>query len=133
VQERNGVMRTKMLVPIAMAFCMSVWFGADVYAQSGGACADDITKFCKDVKPGGGRIAKCLKDHENELSGICKDEIAEVQKRFNETAEACHDDVLKFCKDVEPGAGRIGRCLREHQSELSEECREKWLKQRRKQ
>ena len=126
-------MRTKLFVPVVVAFCMTLWFGADVYAQRGGACAEDISKFCKDVKPGGGRIAKCLKEHENELSGTCKDEIAEVQKRFKETAEACHDDVLKFCKDVEPGGGRIAKCLRDHQSELSQECQEKWLNQRKKQ
>jgi hypothetical protein len=126
-------MRTKVLVLVATALCMSLWFGADVYAQGGGACAEDIAKFCKDVNPGGGRIAKCLKDHENELSGMCKDEIAEVQKRFRETAEACHDDVLKFCKDVATGAGRVAKCLRDHRNELSAECREKWMKQRKKQ
>ena len=125
-------MRIRLFVLVAAVFCMSLWFGVDAYAQRGGACAEDIVKFCKDVKPGGGRIAKCLKDHENELSGTCKDEIAQVQKRFKETAEACHDDVLKFCKDVEPGGGRIAKCLRDHQSELSQECQEKWLKQRKK-
>jgi hypothetical protein len=123
-------MRKWLFVLAASVFCMTLWSGADVYAQRGGACAEDISKFCKDVKPGGGRIAKCLKDHENELSGTCKDEIAQVEKRFKETAEACHDDVLRFCKDVEPGGGRIANYLREHQSELSQECRKKWLKQR---
>ncbi len=121
-----------LFVLVTVAFYTTLWFGADVYAQSGSACAEDITKFCKDVKPGGGRIAKCLKAHENELSGTCKDEIAQLQKRFNETAEACHDDVMKFCKDVEPGAGRIAKCLREHQSELSHDCQEKWLRHGRK-
>jgi len=126
-------MRTKLFVLVAVVFCISLWFGVDAYAQRGGACAEDTVKFCNDVKPGGGRIAKCLNDHENELSGTCKDEIAQVQKRFKETAEACHDDVLKFCNDVEPGGGRIAKCLRDHQSELSQECQEKWLKQRKKQ
>jgi hypothetical protein len=126
-------MKTRLVLLVAAAFSMTLWFGADLYAQGGGACAEDITKFCNDVNPGGGRIAKCLKEHENDLSGMCKDEIAGVQKRFRETAEVCHDDVLKFCKDVEPGAGRIAKCLREHQNELSPECQEKWLKLRKKQ
>lgn len=36
------------------------------------ACAGDITTFCKDVEPGGGKIAKCLRDHRADLSGGCK-------------------------------------------------------------
>lgn len=126
-------MRNSWFVLIAVGFCTSLWLGNDVYAQGGGACADDIAKFCKDVQPGGGRISGCLKAHEKELSATCKEEIAEVQKRWNETAQACHDDVLKFCKDVQPGGGRIAKCLREHQSELSADCQEKWLKAKKKQ
>ena len=34
----------------------------------------------------------------------------------------CQADVEKFCADVEPGGGRIAACLRQHRSELSEEC-----------
>jgi gas vesicle protein len=41
------------------------------------ACADDIKKFCKDIKPGGGQITKCLKEHEHDLSAGCK---AKLQK-----------------------------------------------------
>ena len=125
--------RDSWIVFMVAAFFMSLWFGADVWAQSGGRCDGDIAKFCKDVQPGGGRIAKCLRDHEKELSPTCKEEVTEAQKRWNETAQVCHDDVLKFCKDVQPGGGRIANCLKEHQSGLSPECQEKWLKQRKKQ
>jgi hypothetical protein len=118
------------LTLVVVAFCMTLAFEADGCAQVRDACADDIAKFCKGLQPGGGRIAKCLKDHEKELSPACKEEVAEVQKRWNEAAQACHDDVLKFCKDVQPGGGRIAGCLREHRSELSPECQERWLKPR---
>ena len=36
------------------------------------ACKDDVQKFCKDVKEGGGRIIQCMKAHEAELSAECK-------------------------------------------------------------
>jgi hypothetical protein len=42
-------------------------------AEKGGPCAADSAKFCKDVKPGEGRVAACLKEHEAELSQACKD------------------------------------------------------------
>ena len=38
------------------------------------ACKDDVMKFCNDVTPGKGRLADCLKVHENSLSQTCKDE-----------------------------------------------------------
>ncbi len=36
------------------------------------ACREDLDKFCKDIRPGQGRIAACLKSHESELSEACK-------------------------------------------------------------
>jgi len=36
------------------------------------ACRDDQRKFCKDVKPGEGRIRDCMKQHESELSDACR-------------------------------------------------------------
>jgi hypothetical protein len=128
LEERRSQMnrrRKYLFVWVAMAFGVTLWFGTDVYAQGGGPCSGDVAKFCKDVQRGGGRIAKCLVEHEKELSPPCKQHIAEMKKRLKETAQACHDDALKFCKDVKQGEGRILQCLMEHQNDLSPECRER--------
>jgi hypothetical protein len=37
-------MRKRLFVLVAVVFCMTLWFGADVYAQRGGACAEDISE-----------------------------------------------------------------------------------------
>jgi hypothetical protein len=45
------------------------------------ACADDVDKFCQDVKAGGGRIGKCLKQHADELSTECKEVMTKAKKK----------------------------------------------------
>jgi len=90
-----------------------------------GACRADVEKLCKGIQPGGGRIAMCLKQHGSELSPGCREAIAEAKERINEFAEACKPDAEKLCKGVQPGQGRIMRCLAEHKDQLSAGCREK--------
>ncbi|TPW20711.1 MAG: hypothetical protein FD126_1411 [Elusimicrobia bacterium] len=36
---------------------------------------------------------------------------------------ACKGEVERLCKGVEPGQGRILKCMREHEAELPEACR----------
>jgi hypothetical protein len=86
-------------------------------------CAPDIAKYCKGMKPGGGNIAECLKEHEADLSEGCKAYTAGLREKGKEFAQNCRSDVAKLCKGVQPGGGRIIECLKEHESELSEPCR----------
>ncbi|MFS4461078.1 cysteine rich repeat-containing protein [Bdellovibrio sp. HCB2-146] len=44
------------------------------------ACHDDVERFCGDVKPGRGRIMKCMKEHQDKLSASCKTEVEEMKK-----------------------------------------------------
>lgn len=117
--------RMQFLVLALAVLCLSLCLGTDVSAKDMGPCAGDVEKFCKGVEAGGGRVSKCLKEHENELSAACKEKTAEVRKKMKEMHQACEDDVTKFCKDVEAGHAGIKKCLKEHESELSAECREK--------
>ncbi len=87
-----------------------------------GACKADYEKFCKDVKPGQGRIVKCMKEHEAQLSVACKNQIAADKERAQEFRKACNPDAAKFCKDAKPGHGRIISCLKSHEAELSPQC-----------
>jgi hypothetical protein len=90
-------------------------------------CAAEIDKFCKDTKPGHGRIAVCLNEHPRELSPACKASVDQVVTQMNahvETHKACAPDVQRLCGDVPPGSGRVAFCLGEHKAELSAECKQ---------
>jgi hypothetical protein len=37
----------------------------------------------------------------------------------------CKADKAKFCKDTKASGGKVGNCLRDHMSEVSEACKER--------
>ncbi len=43
-------------------------------------CHDDVEKLCADVKPGGGRIMKCMKEHKDVVSAACKQEVESAKE-----------------------------------------------------
>lgn len=90
-------------------------------------CKADVEKFCKDVKPGGGKLNACMKEHESELSQACTDKRAAKKAKMAAAKKACEPDVAKFCKDVKPGDGAIKQCLQSHESELAQECKDTHL------
>ena len=91
--------------------------------EGSGACRADVQKLCKDVKSGGGRIASCLKQHESAISPGCRERMAEARKEGKEFAEACKADAETLCKGVQPGQGRVVRCLSQNKDKLSAACR----------
>lgn len=109
---------------LAGLFCLSLAVVAS--AEEGGKpCADDAAKLCKDVQPGKGRVAKCLKEHKDELSPACKENIAKMREKAGAMKDACKEDANKLCKDIRPGGGKIMQCLKQHEGELSPACKEK--------
>jgi hypothetical protein len=117
-------MKTSMMsLLVALLFCGFVSVGVAQALSQGGACKADEEKFCKDVKQGQGRIVRCMKAHENELSQACKEQIAEEREKEQEFVRSCRADDTKFCKDVKRGGGRIINCLKQHEAELSQACK----------
>jgi len=45
------------------------------------ACEGDVQKLCSGVAPGRGGIARCLREHEGDLSPACKDQLARRPRR----------------------------------------------------
>ncbi len=105
-----------------------------VFAQDKNPCTEDIAKFCQGIKSDMRSILACLEEHENELSDACRDyevkmegmraERREVVRQQRAIFLTCKDDILNFCKDVDPIKGGFINCLNEHEKELSAPCRE---------
>ena len=47
-----------------------------------------------------------------------------MREHMIEARKACGDDAKKFCKDAKSGHGRIIACLKTHENELSEACKD---------
>jgi hypothetical protein len=120
MQEKNmkKVQQWASAVVIAMMTSMAA-IGAE---EPKGPCADEIKKFCAEVKPGGGAIEECLKQHDAELSPACKTHQDAVRKKLDEFTAACGDDVTKHCADVTAGQARVIACLRDKETQVSEGC-----------
>ena len=95
---------------------------AGAQQQREGPCAGDAKKFCGDVQPGQGRVAKCMKAHEAQLSPACRENAKERAEKAERVREECKPDAEKFCKGIKPGGGRILSCLKSHQAELNPAC-----------
>jgi hypothetical protein len=89
-------------------------------------CAAEAVTFCSDVKPGAGRIVRCLEEHESKLSDACRARLDADQERakkyIGEFLDACHSDTERLCVGVQPGGGRLVKCLSTHDYELSPRC-----------
>jgi len=86
-------------------------------------CQEDIRKFCKDVVPGSGRLDRCLREHQDEISLECREVRLGIKEKVTGFIDECAGDMKKFCGNVPGGDARIARCLKEHEAKLSPECR----------
>ena len=115
--------------------CFGWLFVIDVSAADQNPCSKDIARFCSNIPPGpAGMIAlmECLEKHEKELSDACRDfeagmggprmEKSEAIREKREFRQKCMGDMVKYCKDTSPTQGRMIKCLKEHESELTAPC-----------
>ena len=91
-------------------------------------CDRDVQSLCKGVEPGEGRVAACLKEHGSELSAQCQSAVNTWKMAKSEFTSACWGDVGKFCKTLPEGSGRIWGCLKKHEKELADQCRDAMAK-----
>jgi hypothetical protein len=86
-------------------------------------CEGDVYRLCKDVEPGEGRVAECLRSQESQLSQGCQAAFNTWRLGRMEFTSKCSGDVGRLCKDVPQGGGRIWVCLKAKLPELTSDCR----------
>ena len=94
------------------------------------ACKPDVEKFCVGVKPGGGAVNACLKQHESDLSSACKQLRQTAKDKIDAFTQACGADIQTRCAGVPRGGGRILQCLKQHQDALPPACRDQLVSPR---
>jgi hypothetical protein len=94
-------------------------------AQISGPCTETVTKYCKDVTPGGGRIMKCLNEHRDDQSMACRDWLEDQNKSLKELNTACPRDIASLCNFSNPDSMLIYRCLEDNYVSLKSDCRDK--------
>ena len=127
-------MKKSVLVAIVGIFLLSVagvWSQEDVVDAIVEACQPEIEAYCSQVTPGDGRLLACFYAHGDKISPRCEYALYEGAAALEQFASAitylateCHDDLLKYCGEVEMGEGRVGTCLLEHKAEVTQSCRQ---------
>jgi hypothetical protein len=113
------------------------------------ACRSDYPKVCAGVPTGGAAALQCLEKNKTNVSAACGKAVGAVGGGTTEAAapaaapaaalvlrpmrpreelfvlrSACGGDVRSLCAGVEPGGGRIARCLGGNAASLSRACKE---------
>jgi hypothetical protein len=93
-------------------------------------CKSEITTYCKDVKPGEGRILACLYAYEDKLSGKCEYALYDAAARLERAvaaltyvAKECEADIVANCSGVKAGEGRVLQCLEKNEAKVSARCK----------
>jgi hypothetical protein len=114
------------------------------------ACRSDYPKVCAGVPTGGAAALQCLEKNKAKVSAACGKAIGAVgaggaataaapaaapaaamvlrpmrpREEFFVLRSACGGDVRSLCTGVEPGGGRIARCLGANAASLSPGCKD---------
>lgn len=92
-------------------------------------CGADIKQFCNGLGKNAQKVFMCLAAYEDQLSPKCKQGISEATMAIKTSAAAldyslvaCEADADKHCLAVQPGEGRMLRCIKANQAQVSSQC-----------
>lgn len=92
-------------------------------------CEQELSTYCKGVKPGQGKILFCLKRAQDKLSPKCESVLNATEKnlkvtttRANNVIDLCKEDLLMHCNGLEFGGDVVLDCLKKNQAKVSKPC-----------
>jgi hypothetical protein len=92
-------------------------------------CDEDVKQHCPGLGNNSQRVFMCLGAYEAYLTPQCKQGILEASLSIKTSAaaidysiSACEADADKHCLEVQPGEGRLLRCLKANQTDVSSQC-----------
>jgi hypothetical protein len=92
-------------------------------------CGEDVKQHCPGLGNNSQRVFMCLGAYEAYLTPQCKQGILEASLSIKTSAaaidysiSACEADADKHCLEVQPGEGRLLRCLKANQTDVSSQC-----------
>ena len=112
----------KPLLAVIAIICLasSLSFADDLRRES--PCKADIQKFCKSVRPGKGRLLRCMRQYSRHLTDECTQHIAVVKESSARFKKACKKDIARLCADAGNDKGAVFRCLEKNHATLSAVC-----------
>lgn len=85
------------------------------------SCSNDVSAYCRMVKPGAGAVHKCLRENYHKLSQSCQQAENLLESKEVEDIRleprlrvACREAVGRYCTGIEPGNARVISCLQSH-------------------
>jgi hypothetical protein len=116
---------------IVILTSMPALAGENLVQTVADGCKAELETYCKDVKPGEGRVLACLFAYQDKLSGKCEYALYDASVQLERAVAAlayvvneCADDLDKHCRSVEAGEGRLLECIEKNDKNVSARCKD---------
>jgi hypothetical protein len=100
-----------------------------VIASSVRGCDGDIKQHCSGLGQNATKVFMCLMAYEDQLGPVCRKGVLEAAMTIKAGSEAidyslraCEADVDAYCREVQPGNGRVVGCIKANESIVSKNC-----------
>ncbi len=93
-------------------------------------CGEDIEQHCPGLGNKPDKMFLCLAAYEDQLTPQCKQDVLDARLAIETgraaieySIRACEADADTFCLDVQPGEGRMLKCLKANETSISPACK----------